>query len=506
MQQRTAKRPIFLSGALIVLLGLVAACSGGVPQSGGVSQKDVDEVNAKLQAREQEVAKLQTQIKGQAGPSTLVQAGQLQPAPAAAQPSGWDTPESIRGNLKVFAKYDSSGPPAWDAKTHPLVYFTSEGPGYGHRPSTSNKLGGVQVIDATTKRVITSALFDLGEEVTAQPHGLGVSPDGKWIYIGFADRVKATGLARNNTLIINAQTLKLDTVLSHPTQRLHHVMGFKDWQGRDRVVLEYGFGSNGGPHFIVDPNENNRVLRAITEDDTKVKMGHPFLTVDPTGKFLYVSVVAPEWRDKLHNTAGIAKLDMEKGTWTVIPYVGDHPIGVAHTADGKFTYVNDGHGSYVYKIDNATNKVVASTSAGVAGPYGLALNWNETQIWVVGKGEGSHNTGGVLGVIDTKLFSPDRTFNQPVNIAGSIIDHAILHPDPKVNELWVSSAGTWETIVVDLNTKEVKARIPSPNGGDTHSGAFVRYAADWAGEVLADHGGPQKAMYDLKRPLIAAVQ
>ena len=429
---------------------------------------------------------------------TVVQAGQLSPAPAGAKPTGWDTAESVRGGLKLVATYDSSGPDAWSVKDHPTVYMTSEGMGYGHRPSKTTKLPGVQVIDAYSKKVVASAAFDLGGEPTMSPHGLGVSPDGQWVYIGFTEKA-AAGENPTRTLIINARTLKLDKVIQHKEQRLHHIMSFKDWQGRDRVVLEYGFGANGGPHFMLDPKDNNKVVKAITIEDIGYKMGHPFLTPDPSGKFLYISLVAPAWRDVAHETGGIAKLNLEKGTVTVIPGTGEHPIGIAHTADGKYTYVVDGHSSAVFKIDDKENKVVGSASAGVAGPYGIALNWDETQIWTVGKGEGSHNTGGVLGVIDAKTFSPLRDINQPVNIGGSIIDHAFLHPDPAVNEFWVSSAGTWETIVVDLNTNQVKARIPSPNGGDTHSGAFVRYNPDWSGEVLADHGGPQTAMYKMRQ-------
>ncbi|MDP2663534.1 MAG: hypothetical protein Q8R28_22705, partial [Dehalococcoidia bacterium] len=367
-----------------------------------------------------------------------------------------------------------------------------------------NKLPGVQVIDANTKQVITSALFDLGEEPQSQPHGLGISPDGKWVYIGLSDKVAATKETRNLILIVNARTLKLDTVLTHPVQRLHHIVAFKDWQGRDRVVLELGFGSNGGPHFVVDPKDKNRVVKAITYDDTRYQMGHPYITPDPTGKFLYVSLELSAFGDAVEMTGGMGKVNLETGAVAIIPGVGEHPIGTSSTADGKYTYVVDGGLSRVYKIDNATNKVVGHTSAGVAGPYGLRLNWDETQIWTVGKGEGSHNTGGVLGVIDTKAFAPSREINQPVDIGGATIDHAILHPDPKVNELWVSSAGTWETIVVDLNTRQVKARIPSPHGGDTHSGGFVRYNPDWTGELMADHGGPKGTMLEIQRTMAKA--
>ncbi|MBI4337596.1 MAG: hypothetical protein HY683_07210 [Chloroflexi bacterium] len=485
-------KSLLLAGVVALLALLAVACGGGV------SQQELDNVKAQLQTKEQELTKLQADVKALA-PTNVVQAGQLQPAPAGAQPTGWDTTESIRGGLGLLATYDSSGPDAWDVKAHPMVYMTSEGMGYNHRPSMANKLPGMQVIDATTKQVVTSALFDLGGEITMEPHGLGVSPDGKWVYIGFTQKV-ASGENPTRTLIINARTLKIDKIVQHTGgQRLHHIMSFKDWQGRDRVALEYGFGSNGGPHFILDPKDNNRVVRAITYEDTRYQMGHPFLTVDPTGKFLYVQLEITGWKDVAEDTGGMAKINLETGAVKVIAGTGAHPIGVAHTSDGKFTYVVDGHGSRVYKIDDEKNEVVGNISAGVAGPYGIALNWDETEIWTVGKGEGTHNTGGVLGVLDAKTFSPLRTINQPVNIGGSIIDHAFLHPDPAVNELWVSSSGTWETIVLDLNTKTVKARIPSPHGGGTHSGAFVKYSSSWAGEVLADHGGPQKAMREIMK-------
>jgi DNA-binding beta-propeller fold protein YncE len=44
-------------------------------------------------------------------------------------------------------------------------------------------------------------------------------------------------------------------------------------------------------------------------------------------------------------------------------FVGDNPIGMAHTSYGRFTYVNDAHGDAVYKIDNASNTVVGDRSA-----------------------------------------------------------------------------------------------------------------------------------------------
>jgi len=487
-------RPRWLAAAAGALVAVMTA--GCTAQ--GASESDLNTLHSDNVALRQQLASV--------APTQVVQAGQLAPPPPGAQPTGWDTPESIRGRLRLLATYDSSGPDAWDAAAHPLVYFTSEG-------VEGNILkSGVQVIDAYEKKVIKSALFDLGEEVTENPHSVGVSPDGRWIYLGQMHRVRATGQVRTVLMIVNARTLKLDKVLEG-TARVdwfHHITAFKDWQGRDRVLVAFGRTPGGGPHYLLDPNDSNRVARAITIEDIGYKIGHPYPTVDPTGRFVYVSVFAPPWRTQLHSTAGIAKLNLETGAVTIIPFVGDNPIGMAHTSDGRFTYVNDGHSSYIYKIDNTTNTIVGNTSAGVAGPYGLVLNWDETLLYPIGKGEGGHNVGSVVGVINAATLSAPRQLLRqlPIDLGGSAssIDHGILHPDPKVNELWISNMNGWETIVLDLNTHKVKAYIPTPNGGDTHNGAFVRYSADWKGELLSDMGGPKAAVRALIRERVAAAQ
>jgi DNA-binding beta-propeller fold protein YncE/mono/diheme cytochrome c family protein len=487
-----------IAGAALSVIALTA--TGCTAQ--GASQSDVNALQSDKDALQQQLASI--------APTIVVQAGQLAPPPAAAQPIGWDTPESIRGRVRLLATYDSSGPDAWDVKAHPMVFITSEG--VGSNPKGGTRKSGVQVIDAYEKKVVASALFDLGEEVTENPHGVGISPDGRWLYFGQMHRVRATGQVRTVLLIVNARTLKLDKVLEG-TARVdwfHHITGFKDWQGRDRVMVAFGRAPGGAPHYLLDPNDNNRVVRAITIEDIGYKIGHPYPTVDPTGRFVYVAVFAPPWQAQLHNTAGIAKLNLETAAVTIIPFVGDNPIGMAHTSDGRFTYVNDAHSSAVYKIDNAANTVAGNTSAGVVGPYGLVLNWDETLLYPIGKGEGSHNVGSVVGVINAVTFSPPRQqfLSLPIALGGSAssIDHGILHPDPMVNELWISNMNGWEMIVLDLNTHKVTAYIPTPNGGDTHSGGFVRYTPDWKGELLADMGGPKGPMYATMRQRAAARQ
>ena len=453
-----------------------------------------------------QIAALQRQLAAVA-PTQVVQAGQLAPPPPNAQPSGWDTAESLRGRVTLLATYDSSGPDAWDVAAHPLVYFTSEG--VGANPLGGKRTSGVQVIDAYQKKVIKSALFNLGEEVTENSHSVGISPDGKWVYFGEMERVAATRQVRSVLMVINARTLKLDRVLQGPrADWFHHITGFTDWQGRDRVLVGYGRNAGGGPIFLLDPKDNNRVVKSFTLEDIGYRIGHPYPTVDPTGRFLYMAVFSPPWRGQNHNTAGIAKVNLETNAVTIIPFVGDNPIGMVHTSDGRFTFVNDAESSEVYKIDNQTNRVVEDTSAGVAGPYGLALNWDESVLYPIGKGEGTHNNGSVVGYVTTTPFqSPRNLFqNMPIWLGGSAsaIDHGILHPDPAVNELWISNMNGWETIVLDLNTNKVKTYIPTPNGGDTHSGGFVRYNPDWTGELLADMGGPRRSVREIMRQRVAA--
>jgi hypothetical protein len=44
-------------------------------------------------------------------------------------------------------------------------------------------------------------------------------------------------------------------------------------------------------------------------------------------------------------------------------FVGDNPIGMAHTSYGRFTSVNDARSDAVYKIDNASHTIVGDRSA-----------------------------------------------------------------------------------------------------------------------------------------------
>src|SRR6187402_2898790 len=77
---------------------------------------------------------LQQQLAGMT-PTIVVQVALAAPQLTTAQPVGWETPEAVRGRLRLLTRYDSSGPDAWDAAAHPMVFFTSEGVERGARKS-----------------------------------------------------------------------------------------------------------------------------------------------------------------------------------------------------------------------------------------------------------------------------------------------------------------------------------------------------------------------------------
>ncbi len=428
-------------------------------------------------------------------------------AVAAAADSDWATDESIRGGLHLVAQFDSSGDIAWDVEKHPLIYVTSESHQNPNPDRTlEGSFAGFHLIDGYSKEVIAQKIVSHhpeGNAITRGPHGTIISPDGKWAYVGWSEQDRTATRGSGYVAVVNMQTLKVDKIMRQESmyrgaprsQEVHHFQACETPEGQQRVFVQFGFGASGGPHFILDPGADNSVERAITYDDIQ-QMGHPFITASRDCKTAFVSIGSPELRHAYAPGGGIAKMDIDSGIVTNVMGTGYHPIGITHTHDDAFTFVVDGHGSFVYKIDNAANRVVGWTSAGVAGPYGIALNWDESLAFTVGKGEGTHNVGQSLGILDADRITPYRGKHQmPIILGGSAssVDHNILHPDPEVNEMWVSNMNGWETMVVDLNTLEVKDYIATPNGGDTHSGGFVRYDADWNGELLVDQGGPKGA-------------
>jgi DNA-binding beta-propeller fold protein YncE len=294
-------------------------------------------------------------------------------------------------------------------------------------------------------------------------------------------------------LVVDAKTLKLHQVIG-TNKGPHHIKSFTDPNGNDRIIVE----TQGAPTLLLDPNDDHRVVMEIGPDKL---FGQAYqVDADPKGENLYIGLVLGGRGPAPELEGAVAKVNIESGRITYITDVGMYPNGFAFTSDGKFTYVADSSGDRVYKIDNATNKTIGSTQAAVPGPYMIELNEDETELWVIGKGEMTYNLGGSLGLIDTRTFNAVRDYY----IGGQTIDHNLINPaDP--TELWVTSSGTADIIVFDLQTRTVKTRIPDANGGDTHSGAFVRYNPDFTGQMLNDNSGPRGVFLEERLEILAAM-
>lgn len=523
------KKPFVLTIALAALVAVAAlACGGNGKEEPSAAAVDtaaiteaVNQAVAKALASAQQGPPPQ-QAVAPAPPQIIVQVGtspgQAQAMPA---PSGWATTWSQLMDVNLLKTFDSSGPDLWNAAEHPLVYFASEGPGYGGLTSSSVSLPGYQAIDARTRQVLAAPHFDIGgvakedakfhdvQGAYFEPHGTGVSPDGKYVYVPTAAGADFAGdKTAGRLLVINARTGKLHQIIQVPG-RPHHIKSFVDSEGNDRVLAySWSYGA-----YILDPKDDNRVVGAVPNG---ILQGSGYLAfVDHSGRWLFYSVRPPSG---VEAQGSVAIIDTK--TWARVRSIGvedPSPIFVAFDANGKFAYVTGGHENLVTKIDISAEdpkdwKMVKFARAGTEGPYGLNLTWQEDLIVTIGKGEGSHNKGITVGLVDPKMLGSARPLGE-VYTGCLRADHAILNPDPEANELWISCNSSFETVILDLGNKlkkpglgihdYVKARIPSPNGGSSHNGAFVSYNPDWTGRVLADQNGLHGTALQKQKEMLA---
>lgn len=405
-------------------------------------------------------------------------------ASAAGKDDNWTTPLATKLGVRLEAQLDSSGPDAWDPVKHPNVFITSEGPGYGGLLS-GVKLPGLVIIDADTRQVVAHRTYDvlkMGFQNVFEPHGLGVSADGQWIYLPTGE---GSFLTENKGayLIINARTLKLDKVIRLKGQG-HHASTFTDEAGRPRVLL-YGWNQ---PPFILDPKNDNRVVGGITFEDM-TSPGYLYF-VDSQGKYMYATgrIEPASARDKAHENVLIKVSTSDWKVKKVVHMNDSTPVWVSFTADNKTAYISGGHSNQVFRYDTETDKITGTIRAGVEGPYGVHLSWDDKDLYTIGKGEGSHNRGKVMGYVQTALIGKGAAASDQFYTGCVRGDHGTLHPNPEANEMWITCNSSFEIVIFDLDQKTVTKRIPMPNGGSTHSGAFVRYDG-WKGEVQADHNG-----------------
>lgn len=417
------------------------------------------------------------------------------PAAFAQDADGWTTPWATLLGVELESELNSDGPAEWDMETARTVFIATDGLGFGGLTGGAGiqqKQPGLSIFDGASSGVIASAHFNVlswGWGDALEPHGLGVSPDGAWIYLPtgerFADRTSVGRL-----LIINARTLKVDKVLQMPGKP-HLIKAFRDTDGNARVLVE-SFNSTLQPSFVLDPDDDNKVVGGWTSDQLGGARSSASF-IDPSGANAIVVGQVPAGSDM----AGTYAAWIDTKTWQVtdrIKLPDITPLWVAFTADNRHAFLNDARGEAVFRYDRATDDITAQAGSGVERPFGAHFDWQDRILISIGQDPASQTRGRAIGLLDTQQMGDAQFY--PIDCSRA--NHATLHPDSAVNALWITCDATGEVIVFDMAQREVTARLALPDGGSIHAGAFVRYG-DGAGEVVSDLNGLQGSALAEKR-------
>jgi len=405
-----------------------------------------------------------------------------------AQPDSWATADARRLGVRLIETRDPSGPPAYPVAPGDLLFFTNSGTAY----AATNPKNSVVVINARTKKPIAMSDLDPMYSAKLGSHGIGLSPDGRYTYL---PSMTSIGAAENATpeftLILDSRTLKIYQILATGGTP-HHAKAFRDGAGRERVLIEH-FNWNtpnsaGKGFFVVDPKDNNKVVAGMSTGELHGNPYSGFTT--PDGKYLYYSVPPPNRQELGRDLDGwLAKIDTE--TWKVVQSIPmrHYPLWTVFSNDGKWAWVTNSEDNKVLKVQRGIaprerDKVVGEAPTG-AGPYGMRMSLDEKELWVADKGEGGA-AGKTITIIDTEK----NTVKTTVQTDCLRNDHIIMSPDG--SEMWATCNESHDIVVLDAKTHAIKARVPMPNGGDSHGGIFVAYARGGNGvvaEVVSDQNG-----------------
>jgi len=421
---------------------------------------------------------------------------------ARAQQDGWTTDTARRMGLRLVESRNAAGPAAYPVQAGDLLFFTNVGTSYGAK----NPRNSVVVIDAKTKKPIAVSDLEPAWSEKWTSHGIGVSPDGRYVYLpGMAPMAAANP---GSLLILDGRSLKIHQIVTSPAQRPHHIKNFEDWMGRRRVLVEdfnwLGQGQmaaeQGTGFYVMDPADNNKVIAGMTPGDLR---GTPYAGFTaPDGRYLYYSMPGPEFRLAHELRGWMAKIDMQ--TWKVVQNIpmGAYPIWTVFSRDGRFAWTTQAGDAKVLKLQrgDAPGELdrIAGEAATGPGPYGLAISVDERELWVADKGEGvaPARRKTTVTVIDTAT----NQVKHAIDTRCVTNDHVIASPDGA--EMWATCNASHEIVVLDAKTYQVKARIPMPNQGDSHGGTFVYYTKGPSGivaEVVADQNGLHGSARDAAR-------
>lgn len=427
--------------------------------------------------------------------------------------SGW-VRKSATGNImhtydiRSVRTYDA-GEPAFTPEAGKVYFYEATGAGYPPEIPFPNSgrgtAGSSQVVvgDAATKEVI--AYNTMPPEMNTQIHSTAVTPDGRYVYIAgprpalatTEDRSLLDPSRRGAMLDAPASLIKVDTLTLQPVEqlviggRMHHAQIFQD---RYMLVDTFARDIDGLDVFLMDP-ETDEVIGGLRDEE----LGGVSYTSFTDNEYIYILmqpggygassisayIAASQYNTGRYSTMRpfwVAKVDPE--SWEVVqeyPYPGFRANWIIIDQAQEFMYVPVGANSYLNKINLETGEIVWTTPTGI-GPYGAALNADESEIWVADKGETSGMFGRTMTVIDTQRGLAVETV-----FSGYQVDHVVLAPNGR--EMWGTSNADGVVYVFDTDAHIQTHAIEMPNFGDAHGLVFVWYDDDLVPHVVRDQGG-----------------
>ena len=415
-------------------------------------------------------------------------------------------------NIRSARTYDP-GEPKFQPEPGKVYFYVATGAGHSARagfpnsaagsstePADAYERGTVQVVvgDAATQEVIAYHRFPT--TMRASIHSTAVTPDGRYVYVtgprpsfaGSEDRSSAEGDYNHPATLIKADALTLQPVEQLVIGgRMHHAQIFRD---RYMLVDTFARDEDGLDVFLMDP-ETDEVIGGVRDEE----LGGVSYTSFTDNEFIYILmqpggygpssisayIAASQYGRGQFATMRpfwVAKVDPE--SWEVVqeyPFPGFRANWIVIDSAQEYMYVPVGVNAYANKIDLETGEIVWTAPTGT-GPYGAALNADESEIWVSNKGETTGMFGRTMTVINVERGRPVETV-----FSGYQVDHVLLAPNGR--EMWGTSNADAKIYIFDTEQRIQTHTIDMPNFGDAHGLVFVWYDENLQPHVVRDQGG-----------------
>ena len=411
-------------------------------------------------------------------------------------------------DIRSVRTYDA-GEPKFTPEAGKVYFYEATGAGYPAGIDFPNAgqfdAGSTHVIvgDAGTKEVIAYHRFP--DEMRTSIHSTAVTPDGLYVYVagprpsfaGAEDRPIGNPRPGGSRLDSPSSLIKADAITLQPVEqlviggRMHHAQIFQD---RYMLVDTFARDIDGLDVFLMDP-ETDEVIGGVRDEE----LGGVSYTSFTDNEFIYIlmqpggygaSSISAYIAASAYNRGEFATMrpfwvaKVDPRNWEVVqeyPYPGFRANWIVIDSAQEFMYVPVGANSYLNKINLGTGEIAWTTPTGI-GPYGAALNADESEIWVADKGETTGMFGRTMTVINTERGRAVETV-----FSGYQVDHVLLAPNGR--EMWGTSNADGRIYVFDAEERVQTHAIDMPNFGDVHGLAFVWYDDDLVPHVVRDQGG-----------------